>query len=719
MQNTTDIRQKLRTLSQKEILGSNKRQKKLDAIDEALGVGRDQFVVELKEWDKELEDKLREDPKTADKSKPSAVPREDGRYWIDDADIEQGETFDPQWLAEERIRSDLLHQNKDIQFVQELAGAVGWPTVKMFEEADLQRKTLREIASRRAVQQHAMDLKHVQKEKKKIVNEKAVISTKYHDQLNLTESLVPVITEYSNLFRDYENICIKLFNANFLTTVCMKWKEAGVRFVQDQDWNNNVHPISNETDDIDMSSFLTVCSNMTRLSGDNDKLWKMFTELMITYPTNYKFSRLKTRHLFMFFLLYGYTYEAQDLDDTTSRMFNDLLVNEISTEDLTEVCKRTSNIEMVNNLLIETDTFKFSRQDIKQMEDSKAQALKKLMLYHYDHVVEWMFHIKWTKNREEEVLEDKSDLWIHSIDDRIELLSIEYKQDNLEDYARSIYDRDYERAAKMYPLLLSETVWPVDNFDLNGLHGLRKYWLVNMKEELLTNPSILSDKFRTLIRKRLHTSYLDNSKDTFVDFYHWILEAYFICVESEQSEKKEQLDRLSRQQKLLEQREDEILRGKPVTVDYQHRREWVELPQHSGRITLEPIVVRSISSAFNLLLKYAQEFVPADVVERRELHTPFLEFLQYDSLLRVEFATLVASEMEIVMRNNPSKYYQLKSMDQILTQRRSAIQNLRQNFEIVKAGNGWSAKVRTRQSATPLSYNSNRPFVFRSTPFQL
>jgi len=88
-----------------------------------------------------------------------------------------------------------------------------------------------------------------------------------------------------------------------------------------------------------------------------------------------------------------------------------------------------------------------------------------------------------------------------------------------------------------------------------------------------------------------------------------------------------------------------------VEPPYQHRRGWVERPEHSGIIKLKPIVVTAIGNAWGTLERAAPRIVQAVGND--------VEALQKHSRMRVDFAELVAVHMAMLAQRFPTRYHQL------------------------------------------------------------
>ncbi len=85
-----------------------------------------------------------------------------------------------------------------------------------------------------------------------------------------------------------------------------------------------------------------------------------------------------------------------------------------------------------------------------------------------------------------------------------------------------------------------------------------------------------------------------------------------------------------------------------VEQPYRHRRQWVEAPEHSGIVRIKPIVVQAIDRAFKWVQRETAYGTTIDV-----------DFMQYDTEIRGDFATLVAIEMSIAVMRFPKQYLQL------------------------------------------------------------
>jgi hypothetical protein len=99
-----------------------------------------------------------------------------------------------------------------------------------------------------------------------------------------------------------------------------------------------------------------------------------------------------------------------------------------------------------------------------------------------------------------------------------------------------------------------------------------------------------------------------------------------------------------------------MLRGVPVPrpvtePPYQHRRGWVERPEHSGEVKLKPIVASAIEDAWGTLQRAAPHIVAAVGGD--------VEVLQHHPDLRNNFAELVAVHMSLVAQRFPTRYVQL------------------------------------------------------------
>jgi hypothetical protein len=147
---------------------------------------------------------------------------------------------------------------------------------------------------------------------------------------------------------------------------------------------------------------------------------------------------------------------------------------------------------------------------------------------------------------------------------------------------------------------------------------------------------------------------------------------------------KHSLERVIERQRDLVAATDErmrkMLRGEPmpqpVDVPYQHRRGWVEQPENSGFVRLQPIVTKGIGSAWNRLRRLAPNIT--DTVD--------IEFAQRDPQMREDFAELVAVEMAFVAQRFPKQYLQLGMRDFTDMDLRNVINRFQHNYELLPTG---------------------------------
>ena len=156
-----------------------------------------------------------------------------------------------------------------------------------------------------------------------------------------------------------------------------------------------------------------------------------------------------------------------------------------------------------------------------------------------------------------------------------------------------------------------------------------------------------------------------------------------------------------------------ITRGEPVVravpeAPYEHRRGWVEQPEHSGVVRLVPIVTQGIAAAWNRLRRLAPDITGAVDVE----------FLQHDPQMRPDFADLVAVEMALMEQRFPKKYIQLGQRAHTMTDLVSVVQRFRNNFELRHTPGGGTAPMPMppRPEAGRDALGRRRPIVADITP---
>ena len=146
------------------------------------------------------------------------------------------------------------------------------------------------------------------------------------------------------------------------------------------------------------------------------------------------------------------------------------------------------------------------------------------------------------------------------------------------------------------------------------------------------------------------------------------------------------VEEIDRRQTLIDSISDrmaKMLRGETVDrpapkLPYEHRRGWVEQPEHSGIVRMTPIVTKAIGSAWSRL----QRLVPkiTDVVD--------IEFAQRDPQMREDFAELVALEMALVTMRFQKQYTQLGLRAQIDRDITNVINRFRRNYDLTATGVG-------------------------------
>jgi hypothetical protein len=141
------------------------------------------------------------------------------------------------------------------------------------------------------------------------------------------------------------------------------------------------------------------------------------------------------------------------------------------------------------------------------------------------------------------------------------------------------------------------------------------------------------------------------------------------------------------------ERIDKMLRGEPVVravpqIPYDHRRGWVEQPEHSGVVRMVPIVTQGIAAAWNRLRRLAPNIT--DAVD--------IEFAQHDPQMRPDFADLVAVEMAFIAQRFPKQYIQLGQRAHTATDLASVVQRFRANYNLNRTRQG---PVPRRPQPTP------------------
>ena len=154
---------------------------------------------------------------------------------------------------------------------------------------------------------------------------------------------------------------------------------------------------------------------------------------------------------------------------------------------------------------------------------------------------------------------------------------------------------------------------------------------------------------------------------------------------------KEEVDRRQTLIDSISDRMSKMLRGEPVerqapALPYEHRRGWVEQPEHSGVVRMESIVMKGIGSAWSRLKRLAPKVT--DIVD--------IEFVQRDPQMREDFAELVAIEMSFVAQRFPKQYIQLGQRAHNMTDLINVINRFKRNYKLVKTGAAPVRKPRPR-----------------------
>ena len=150
--------------------------------------------------------------------------------------------------------------------------------------------------------------------------------------------------------------------------------------------------------------------------------------------------------------------------------------------------------------------------------------------------------------------------------------------------------------------------------------------------------------------------------------------AALIKLDSEYTERGLEFERTLR---AIDDRIGRMVRGEAAVprvprLPYEHRRGWVELPEHSGVVHMLEIVVSGISSAWNRLCRVAPNVT--DVVD--------IKFAQHDAHMRADFAELVAIEMAIAAQRFPKRYIQLGQRAHTMTDLASVLARFQHNYDL-------------------------------------
>ena len=121
-------------------------------------------------------------------------------------------------------------------------------------------------------------------------------------------------------------------------------------------------------------------------------------------------------------------------------------------------------------------------------------------------------------------------------------------------------------------------------------------------------------------------------------------------------------------------REMEIIQ--PPRVKYQHRKGWVQRPEHSGNVPLDSTVVAGIQAAMDLMQDVKSELVGERVDHLRNVMRAGTEKLQHDKLSRGAFARLVASRMALQEEMFPTRWTRRQQFHRIRLQAASALRSL-------------------------------------------
>lgn len=162
---------------------------------------------------------------------------------------------------------------------------------------------------------------------------------------------------------------------------------------------------------------------------------------------------------------------------------------------------------------------------------------------------------------------------------------------------------------------------------------------------------------------------------------------------------------------LTSDRIGKMMRGEAVVrvvpeAPYEHRRGWVEQPEHSGIVRLIPIVIQSIAAAWNRLRRLAPDI--ANAVD--------IEFVQHDPQMRPDFADLVAIEMAFIAQRFPKQYIQLGQRAHTMTDLVSVVQRFRNNFELMRVPGATAPMSYPRPIPGRDVMGRIRPFVANVAP---
>ncbi len=130
-------------------------------------------------------------------------------------------------------------------------------------------------------------------------------------------------------------------------------------------------------------------------------------------------------------------------------------------------------------------------------------------------------------------------------------------------------------------------------------------------------------------------------------------------------------------------RMDALTRGEPIVhsapmLPYQHRRGWVEQPEHSGIVEMIDIVPQAIGEAWTTLMRWAPNIT----------NTITLEDAQRDLRMRHDLAKLVAVHMSMIAQSWPKQYLQLRLRTYSKIDLVDVVERFRKNYELTPTGRG-------------------------------
>jgi hypothetical protein len=589
------------------------------------------------------------------------LQREDGRKWESDDPKDEGGYFEADWRDEESKRQEILERDPNYTFVSLVAGNCNAQVRDMYDESDIYSIFRREQAllnqQKVAIEETRTSIKQLNSDIDSINRDLSGLNDSEDSVLSAISGLDQIISSFEYKLLNYLD-----YKAN-KTEVDLK--ESILKFyISKQSFSpNDALGIYDQI--LDVAKIIKRREPKLEISIDSIEEYKSESNPENDTLGSYVYDLLDR-------ILDIWTKE--NLGDEKYEDFSQYFLPRKATESQSDFQRRIETAYATRRLNIERNQIPHLAEE-KQQTGSDLDEVRNDFFSQFKVVIYYLYEkglISITKSdiyRELSVT-NPSGIYIPDVPPILEFSEIKKKP--------VVFSKD-QQVAVLLRKDLNNASLEILYDKYGGIAFLKKGERGVPIEELYTSQfsgvvkgiqqSLSRDEQSKLSGLGPNTRWGIETYSTVLRYYRYFLQQKHESISSKLLELGSELR--TDKKRLSKLRNGEI-DFKDLPQPYKHRRDWIELPQHSGIAKVKSIFTSALGNATN------------QVKQRTDFGRDFPdELLQFDETIRDEFSLLVAIHIALISLRMPKQYLQLGLKQYTVIDQVSSVNRLKNVYSLI------------------------------------